>query len=279
MLITCLIVFTSTEANSQSANHATLSGVAIHTLEEANFVIQTDRYFLRVQKSKLSSDVVAKLAADLGSNQKRVHIIPHQAVSHTWPINTMSYLNKQYKSKSEPRDYVFPKKDGIEFAGTVAFSSVDSHYMLLSRGKLYLVLKSALSRSQYVWMSKVSVGERIEILFEPTAIQLAGQFTETVDAANGPSEPELETVIVDGPNISIAGVVLHSFSDPMVIVRSQKTYFQLNRSLLEASIRRKLDQPGSFVKIRAPSAAISFVWADPHGENRSSRGPETHRRL
>lgn len=272
LLVICLVSIVGFSADSKNSDQALIAGVAIHTFEDSHYVIQTDRYFFRVEKSKLTPDVRTELDRAVQESRWRGFAIPHQAISDAWPVSPSpddAAVRFSKTNSTRRQDHIIRQGDQVEIAGTVAISFQASHYIFLSNGKLYLILKSALSEKENKQFEKLSIGEPAELSIPAKSLRYAGRFSVPVDSTRVADIARPEGASTNHGHLTISGVVLLSFSDPLVLVRANQIYFQLKRAMIEDPVSGNLNRPGSFVKVRAPIEAVDFVWATPINDDSS----------
>jgi hypothetical protein len=281
LIVFCLVSIVTISADSKNSDQPTMSGVAIQTYEDSHFIIQTARYFFRVEKSNLTPEIRTELDRAVETGQWRGFTIPLKAISHAWPVaqdfGGGQAVPELKTNSNEMRDHIIRHDNQVEIGGIIAASFQESHYIVLSNGSLYLILKSSLSENENEQLARMSPGERVDVSVPTDSLQIAGQFTDAAESKKTAKRSETESVKRDGDQITISGVVFHSFSDPLVIIRVNQTYFQLKREWLEGSVNPKLNLPGTFVKVRAPIEAVDFVWTVPTIENASPiRAPSSN---
>lgn len=235
-------------------------GKALIGIDDTNYVIQTDKYYYKIVKNKISKQLSKRLETAALNGQKLTITLPNRGIELVWPIS----FNR--KNNVHPNTVLTAKKskikkgaDHIQLNGTLMLSMAEPYYLVQVNETIYQIKKSALDKQQLNALNSVQVGSPINIELLPKAISYTWNY-HTYTSRTIASIPENDSVSENASYVRINGTILYSASEPSIIVQSEDHYYQLKRNSISTQEPQLLDVHGARVKLVVPLKGIEFSW-------------------
>ncbi|MDZ4083494.1 MAG: hypothetical protein U1E10_11200 [Bdellovibrionales bacterium] len=256
------ILSMATAANSGATSEERVPNIKgrVHsTTDDSHFVMQTENFFVRINRSKISREMQSRLLKASLANMETEVAPPAEAIELKWPTVQIyrkeALLDSQERTKPEPQ-YFRVIGEKVQLRGTVGYSSDSSRFLVLSGFQLYQLKADELSTTQVAYLSSKNIGDSINLTFDRDKASKVGSLLLPPATIGEPKTPD--RFLAGKGKFEIAGTLVHSFSDPLVIVQVESTFFQLKKNHLP---KGEYSSPGKLVDFKAPMSAIDFVWS------------------
>lgn len=226
------------------------------TTDDSHFVMQTEKFFVRINRSKLSPEMQKQLLKASLANVETEVAPPVDAIDLKWPTVQIHHQSELQELTLNEPEYFRVLGEKVQLRGTVGFSTDSSLILILSGLQLYQLKGETLSQAQATYLKSKNIGDSINLTVDLGKAQRVGSFQQLPATSGEPEKPD--RFLTSKETFEIVGTLVHSFSDPLVIVQVDTTFFQLKKSLLP---KGELDSPGKTVDFKAPMSAIDFVWS------------------
>ncbi len=226
------------------------------TTDDSHFVMQTERFFVRINRSKISPEMQNRLLKASLANVETEVAPPADAIDLQWPTVQIHDQGELKELKINEPEYFRVMGDKVQLRGTVGFSNDSSMFLILSGVQLYQLTGETLSEAQAAYLKSKTIGDSINLTMDLGKAVSVGSFQQPPGTASEPQKPD--RFLAGRDTFEIVGTLVHSFSDPLVIVQVEKTFIQLKKSLVP---KEALGSPGKTVEFKAPMSAIDFVWS------------------
>ncbi|MBN8541207.1 MAG: hypothetical protein J0L82_12520 [Deltaproteobacteria bacterium] len=255
--VAVLSMTTTASTTASSAERVpNIKGRVHATTDDSHFVMQTEKFFVRINRSKLSPEMQIRLLKASLANIETEVAPPAGAIDLKWPnVQIHQKSDLQELTLKEP-EYFRVLGEKVQLRGTVGFSTDSSVFLILSGLQLYQLKGEALSEAQATYLESKNVGDSINLTLDLGKAQKMGSIQQPSATVGEPQKPD--RFLAGKGTFEITGTLVHSFSDPLVIVQVETTFFQLKRNLLP---KGEFSSPGKTVDFKAPMSAIDFVWS------------------
>lgn len=224
------------------------------TTDDTHFVLQTEKFFVRINRSKIPIEMQQRLLRASLANAVTEVSAPGEAIEQTWPTVEVRKNEIQNLKVAAP-ELLRVIGDKVQLRGTVEYSTDASQFLILSGQRLYELKTKDLSPQQVSYLNARNVGDDINMTLSSKDARRVGTIQQP-PPVNGSAIPN-DFYLEDNGEIHLVGTLVHSFSDPLIIVQVENAFFQLLKSRLPPG---DFDSPGKTVEIKAPMSAIDFVW-------------------
>jgi hypothetical protein len=258
--VTSVAVLSMATAISTVASSAervpNIKGRVHATTDDSHFVMQTEKFFVRINRSKISPEMQKRLLKASLANIETEVTPPADAIDLKWPTVQIHHKSDLQELTLKEPEYFRVLGEKVQLRGTVGFSTDSSLFLILSGLQLYQLKGEALSEAQATYLKSKNVGDSINLTMDFGKAQKVGSFQQPPATIVEPQNPD--RFLAGKETFEIVGTLVHSFSDPLEIVQVETTFFQLKKSLLP---KREFGSPGKTVDFKAPMSAIDFVWS------------------
>lgn len=246
-----------------SSDNIRISGRTLSTFAEDSFVLETDKYNYKIEKTILSKEVVRMLERASGQSKLVQVEIPRKAIQYIWPsrkVNVSDSDTRKYSQFTQRLAVEAKENKGlVSLKGTSVYSFSEPYFLVEVGQSIYQLKKSSLSKEQRSLLDAVYPGDRVEIAVKKSAVGLSWNFKQSVARGVASAQP-MDEVKYFGSSIQVKGTLLHSFDDPFVLVQSQDAIYQIRRNEISTLVPKALDRPGSSVQLQAPVRAVELIW-------------------
>lgn len=242
-----------------------LKGISLFSFTPSHYILQGDKYVYKINKSALSSTLQEKMENSSANGKYMVITIPKASVEYLWMSpeqNTTNYKKMIQKINQEAKEH----KGQLTLVGKVAFSFADDFYLIQVNEDVYQIKKANLGKDVHDLIARAGVGGQVNIVLPSQSVNLVWSYRVAPARSTASVTRFEDKAILKNENLEIKGTVLLSQDEPLVLIQSENTLFQLERAKLSSEYKKYLDNPGSRIEISAPIAAVKFVWEYAPGE-------------
>lgn len=240
-----------------------LEGRSLATLTEDYFVVQTDKFFYKINKNGLASDLKVKLENGALNNQNLAVNIPQEKIEYIWPVvfwESNKQLKKDYElNKNELAFNISTNAKKIQLKGVLALSFSPDYYLIQGSDTVYQLKKSSLSKEQLNVIKQIGIGGQISISIPKSAINYSWNFKQII-SRNVASIEEPDEMSLNETYLTLKGTVLYSASEPTVIVQSKDLIYHLKRKGVLTKTPKLLGINGARIQLMVPVNAVEFFW-------------------
>ncbi len=270
-VLTSLALGNSGHAKKAEPRH--LDGELLLTTDNHHFVVQTDKYFFRINRAKLDADLQRRLEQAAFAHAKARFSTPGDSIELRWPTVLPPGKSSLKELEREVPDKVQVLGDKIAVKGKLALSFNDEHFLVQSDGKLYRLDRKSLNADLNQSLEKTSIGDKVNLTVDLASAQHVGTLIDSsrMPASVAQADRTQDEAITFGKGmLRIVGTLVHSFDTPLVIIQVKDTFLQLKRDGLVFTDGTKpadIEKPGRHVNVQAPLHAVDFIWSyDPQSQ-------------
>lgn len=270
-VLTSLALGNSGHAKKAEPRH--LDGELLLTTDDHHFVVQTDKYFFRINRAKLDADLQRRLEQAAFAHAKARFSTPGDSIEFRWPTVLPPGKSSLKELEREVPDKVQVLGDKIAVKGKLALSFNDEHFLVQSDGKLYRLDRKSLSADLNQSLAKTPIGDKVNLTVDLASAQHVGTLIDSsrMPASVAQADRTQDEAITFGKGmLRIVGTLVHSFDTPLVIIQVKDTFLQLKRDGLVFTDGTKpadIEKPGRHINVQAPLHAVDFIWRyDPQSQ-------------
>lgn len=234
----------------------TIAGEVLLSFEDPHYLVQTDKYIIRLRDSALGESERQQLKR---LNSFIVLEVPQAAVDLIWRVTPEPAIdNSGIQNYSiAPRNEFVGDPQVKAAAGRVALKGK----LLASADNKHLIIQSG----SYLFRIKADEAGNLQPGKEWVDVKMPASAVEFTWNTKQPSKggrtlPQADVVKTMDGYLQVKGKLLTSFSKPHYLVQAKGHVFQLSAEGFSATQIKKLKNAGSHVSLIVPSEAVMAAW-------------------